>query len=218
MLTAGQVSAIVDQTVEQCTELFKSQGWASITWKADVKKAFSGRRNRSWGGRRNGSPFISLALIRYVGRSSEQSFIEYKSFQQDPEIGNVLDNTVNAIRALVIHEMCHAIQYTGSDKMAASAGIKSLGWTGDAVGHGQLWKTLYRITRNALLNKDVKVVEVSEIKEVEVARTHTMSRPNALYLIRSRKAAGVANKDIIAELVNRHGYKKTTATTYVYSV
>lgn len=211
-MQSREIQALVNATVKECTKLFKDNGWADRSWGVDVRMSFSSHRNRSWGGMRRGRPFISLALLRYVGRVNAD-FIEYKSFNRDREIGSVMGDTTTAIRALVMHEMCHAIQYTGTNQMAASVGATGFG---DRSGHGNLWKNLYRATRNALLGQPAKI-EPTYIT-TPVVTTNTIQRGEALRLIRRWITAGVTKRNIINCLVCDYGFKKTTATTYTYSI
>ena len=217
-MQARDIQALVMQTVKECTTLFKDKGWAPASWNARIKIDFGARRNRSWGGVRRGVPFISLALSRFVG-TDVADFQEYRSFAHDREIGSIKGNTINAVRALVIHEMCHAIQYSGTNQMASSVGATGFG---DRAGHGLLWKNLYRIARNTLMGKPVtidttNVAPVKTVKVEEPAR-NTIKRSEALQLIASWKRRGYANTDIIFKLIVEYGFKKTTATTYTYSV
>lgn len=58
-----------------------------------VRLDFSPRRRCSWGGRRDGENFISLALYNHYDnklRNFPASFKEYASFAYDPIIGSVL--------------------------------------------------------------------------------------------------------------------------------
>lgn len=218
-MQANQIQAIINEAVEDCTKHFKARGWASDNWKCDVRVDFSNSRNRSWGGQRRGRPFISLAVGHYVGRDNAD-FIEYKSFRADSQIGSVKGNTARAIKALVIHEMCHAIQFSGTDRMSASFGVDK--YSKDSRGHGYLWKSLYRISRSALLNSSTVNVPAPIAQSVQspIAQPAgaTMKRSDALEWIRESKRRGHSNKTIINTLVVVHNFKKTTATTYTYSV
>lgn len=215
-----EITALVNSTVKECREFFIKQGWATSSWNAKTKLSFSSARARSWGGMRRGQPFISLALRHFLN-TTDATFREYQSFQHDPQIGTVAGNTAKAIKALVIHEMSHAIQYSGTNEMAASVGASAF----DSRGHGLLWKGLYRTTRNALLNgietvivpQDEIVLSNAPIK-LGAPRQNTMKRADALAWIREAKARGQSNRTIINTLVMVHRFKKTTATTYTYSV
>lgn len=218
-MTPRDITNLVHATVKECTNLFKANGWASSSWSVKVVASFSTHRNRSWGGTRRGNPFISLSLNKYVG-TALANFVEYKSFARDPEIGSVMSNTVNAIRALVAHEMCHAIQFSGTSGMAASVGA-----LGDCRGHGMLWKSLYRIARKAIVNGNTKTVNELTSNVVQLVKsspvqpaTNTVKRAEALRLIATWKHYGYTRSSIIAKLVTEYGFKKTTATTYTYTI
>lgn len=213
-----QIATLVHNTVHECNEFFVTQGWATKGWTPMVRISFSQHRNRSWGGRRHGRPFISLALRRFVGQD-KADFNEYPSFRHDSEIGSVQGNTIKAIKALVVHEMCHAIQYSAPAQAFATGGIV----TNDVKGHGTLWKTAYRLARNALVNHDNHTLPVTtkapvQAKAVKAEATNTMKRQEALEWIRNLKSAGVTNRTIIEMLVDKYSFKRTTATTYTYSV
>lgn len=213
-----QIEATVNETIKECKQFFVAQGWATNQWNPVVRLSFSEHRNRSWGGRRNGRPFVSLALKRFVGKQ-DADFIEYPSFARDADIGTVHGNTIKAVKALVVHEMCHAIQHTTPNAIFANAGIT----TRDTRGHGNLWKSVYRLSRKALVNQlqssaPKQVVQPIQLNVTKTEPTHTMKRQDALAWIRRLKAIGASNRDIIHMLVTSHGFKKTTATTYTYSV
>ena len=212
-MTPDQISSLVLSTAEQCRQFFVDRGWVSPTWKPQVKISFSLKRKRSWGGSRYGVPFVSLALNRFVGRD-RASLYEYRSFAADPVIGSVLNDTERAVRALVMHEMCHAVQYSGGPEVRRQMAAQSAADVNSHVGHGAVWKNLYRATRSELMDK----TPTPTVELTAIATSHTLTRQQALRLIASRKADQIPNKQIIAELVNRYGYKKSTATTYVYSV
>lgn len=216
-----EIEAVVDQTVAECKAFFLKNGWVDSKWTVDVKTSFSGRRNRSWGGMKRGRSFISLALSGYMINSATKTFPEYRSFAHDKEIGTYVGSVANCLRALIIHEMCHAIQFTGS---AASA-FKMKGE--DTRGHGALWKTLYRQTRNTLLNyrneANIPVVKTATpkakpVKKIVDRQQNAMGRQEALMYIRSMINRGFTKSEVINLLVTKFDYKKTTATTYVYSV
>jgi hypothetical protein len=211
-----EIKALVRSTVKECRQFFREQGWCSSTWDVKVTTSFAGRRNRSWGGARRGVPFISLALSRYVS-TTDSAFHEYRSFRYDKDIGTIVGNTTKAIKALVVHEMSHALQFSGSkDLIAASVGtdIKKNG----VGGHGEFWKGIYRAARKALVNDDtVQILSKPVVVPGTLAR-NTMKRAEALQWISDRKRHGWTNQEIIHHMVVRLAFKRTTATTYTYSV
>lgn len=205
---------LVKDTVKECREFFRQQGWCSAIWDVKVEMSFSGRRKSSYGGVRRGIPFISLVLHPYVNKHYA-NFYEYRSFQYDKEIGNIEGNTEKAVRALVVHEMSHALQYSGAkDVIAASMNISS---EVSVRGHGVFWKSIYRAARNALVN-DETTRSIKKPAKVVTTPTHTMKRSAALSMIARLKRQDWSNKEIIYFLVTHHFFKKTTATTYTYSV
>jgi hypothetical protein len=216
-MKAQELNEIVKQAVAECTDFFKAQGWVPDDWCIRVTTDFSPRRNRSWGGTRHRVPFISLALHRFTG-TNVASFHEYRSFQHDPEIGSVNNNTINAVRATVAHEACHAVQHSCTTHASAAIGEY------DSSGHGAMWKEMYRRTRRALglVRPTTGMTEVKRVKRVIATPTQNntsmIKRPEAMRIIASLKHTGHSNRTIIDVLVNQHGLKKTTATTYTYSV
>lgn len=209
-----EIRALVKDTVKECREFFRQQGWCSAIWDVKVQMSFSGRRKASYGGVRRGSPFISLVLHPYVNKHNA-NFYEYRSFQHDDEIGNIEGNTQKAVRALVVHEMSHALQYSGAkDVIAASMNISS---EVSVRGHGVFWKSIYRAARNALVNDDTTKA-IKKPAKIVSAPAHTMKRSAALAFIRDLKNQRWTNREIISCLVRHHYFKKTTATTYTYSV
>lgn len=209
------IAAAVTCAVKQCKNLFIERRWVNSDWNPKVVTSFSRRRARSWGGKRNGIPFISLSLHHFINKTTA-TMHEYKSFERDPEIGTISGPTEQVIRALVAHEMCHAAQFSG---VAANA-AKIAGNYKDLRGHGRVWKNMYRETRRALVNgNNVPVVSAPEEKEIVSEPPQNMiKRKEALRLIASWRHAGHPNAVIISRLVIQYGFKKSTATTYTYSV
>ena len=197
-MNQSEITDLIEETVESCTQFFKSKNWVRDDWECNIRYSFSPRRKTSWGGLSSKhEPRISLYLFKYLN-TKKATFREYKAFSADPEIGTVYKNTEAAIRALVIHEMSHAVQQSSCRKRL---GIKNDG------PHGERWKMIYRETRNHLLNPYMK-------KYVGP----TIDKALALELIAERKIMDWTNRAIILELVNEFGYKENSAKTYVYSV
>lgn len=120
-----------------------------------VRLDFSPRRRCSWGGRRDGENFISLALYNHYDnklRNFPASFKEYASFASDPIIGSVLyvDWKV-ALLALITHELSHAIQFSAiGENMIAANGLTQ---SEQAKPHGIIWKKIYRDLRIKFVNQ-----------------------------------------------------------------
>lgn len=91
-----------------------------------VKKSYSETRKRSWGGMRDGVPFISLALYNHVPMKDEPDawcpffdrqvamyrFMEYSNLRHTPYMTTVWSKDWRIpLRALIMHEMAHAIQW-----------------------------------------------------------------------------------------------------------
>ena len=70
---------------------------------------------------------------------------EYKSIAADPEIGaTVFDDYDGKIAMTLAHELAHAIDYAAS-------------------GHGEPWKKLYRVLRNAYVNNGAYKTKTAEV-------------------------------------------------------
>ena len=118
-----------------------------------VKMDFSSRRNRSWGGRRNGKNFISLCLKNYLTMSeigTKMNFVEYASFNDDIIIGGIYyTHWKKALSALIAHELAHAAQFSDvGGTIAAGNNYDSK----DSRGHGIVWKKIYMGLRRNFVN------------------------------------------------------------------
>lgn len=191
----------------------KQQGWVDADWTCGLKIDPSRRRVRSWGGQRNGKPFISLAINSHLtGRLTE-----YDSFKTDSDIGSVTGSVEKALAALTMHELAHAIQYSGDTTAIAGNSVEA---SNDRHGHGALWRKIYRELRVLFVN-NVQWAPYSDQLSAEihsVAQTVTFSRKQdaqriALYWFRKGHRA----PDIIKRLVKLN-VKKTTAAAYVYEI
>lgn len=228
----SEIRAIVAETVATSIKFFIERGWVDKGWSPDVKLNFTPRGRRSWGGvkwdRRSGSviPFVKLSLGHLVNVPNGWH-VEYRSFANDTDIGTVKGDSIKAIRALVVHEMCHAVQYSGKVRAEGSA----MRGRSDQNGHGALWKNLYRECRRNLVNDfGTFVYKVPSVtpevtvknKETKVKaaprknQKNVLSRDEAYARIRDWFACGMTRKQIIDRFVQVYGYKKGTATTYSY--
>lgn len=119
-----------------------------------IRLDFSPRRTRSWGGRRNGVNFMSLALHRYAEAQKNHkaiSFNEYSSFAYDKVIGSIfLVNWKHALAGLIAHELAHAVQFSDIQNTVAAAA--NLGQGEGRIAHGLVWKNIYRTLRETYVN------------------------------------------------------------------
>lgn len=118
-----------------------------------VKMDFSSRRNRSWGGRRNGKNFISLSLKHYLTANEndlKMDFNEYSSFNGHGIIGGIFNKPWrNALLGLIAHELSHAAQFSDvGGTIAAGNNYDSK----DSRGHGIVWKKIYMGLRLNFVN------------------------------------------------------------------
>ena len=113
-----------------------------------VKFDWSPRRRRSYGGLYKidnvWQPGISIAMTNYT-RSQDNIYrwYEYKSFDESPVIGGFYsDNLADRVRAVIAHEMAHAIQHwhQWSCKLPKTK------------PHGDEFKYYYQILREEFVN------------------------------------------------------------------
>ncbi len=215
-LTQFEIIEIMNGQVRETTEFFVKEGWVPEGWVPLVRIDFLKYRTTSWGGRKGWS-FVSLEEHGFL-KDEVNSFIEYKRFQKDPEIGNVVDDKVRAIRTMVIHEMAHAAQYATND-IGKKLGIPM---ESQRKGHKLLWQTIYRLTRRALVNPKETPQIVAVAKRVSKKALKPFVSPKAPLKRREayREIARLAYRgrnrvEIIDHLNEVHGMKKTTAAVYV---
>lgn len=121
------------------------------------------RAARSYGGRKNGAPYVSLNLGYYIKdmtRTGLGDWHEYKHIDHDAEIGGFKGaHWCDKIAALVIHEVAHQVQFCAkADVIAASVKRhegKALGRVkGDGAGdgHGEDWQAIYRDMRPLVIS------------------------------------------------------------------
>lgn len=231
-MDCAQIEQLVKTTVTDCTEFFIERGWVNKDWVCRVEildtKSY---RTPSRGGIVNGRPMIQLNLRPYINMKYG-TLNEYASFARHPDIGTVDGSARQAVMALVMHELSHALQYSflifnrykqnmflkrhygtighnaieqfGTEKLASSAR-----------GHGALWKHIYKTLRDQFLNSEFNMPNVNTPKRPQT--NITPSRADALKIIRDYLARDVKRSVIINKLVVEYGMKKTTASTYTYS-
>jgi len=129
----------VETTAHQCVDILVAENLVKrpktfkrllvIKIKA-VKRGWGGLTRRTSRGKRN--PRITIPK-RFA--SATGLFPEYKSFQNDHQIGSFnSNNTRHHIAAIVVHEVAHAADH----------------WSGDFSSHGSEWRGRYRILRKEL--------------------------------------------------------------------
>lgn len=221
-----EIVSIVNDQVKETVEFWAREGWVSEEWIPSVRIDFLIYRSRSRGGRGGyGKDFISLETSRYLD-GTLTGFKEYKRFEKDPEIGDVVDDRPRAIRTMVIHELCHALQYSKfSRAVAKMIGVED---PTQKKGHKLLWQTMYRLTRRALVNpqdtpqidataKKDKKVEV-EPHNVYASLKAPLKRKEAYEEIKKLLVIGYTRKQARAYLTVVHGMNQSTATVYVSQV
>lgn len=224
--TQHEIVTIVNDQVRETVEFFIKQGWVDEDWIPSVRIDFLVYRSRSRGGRGGyGKDFISLETSRFLNPELT-SFKEYKRFENDPEIGDVVDDRERAIRTMVAHELGHALQFSRkySARVAKMLGIEE---PSQAKGHKLLWQTIYRLTRRALLNpKDTPQFDFAAPQAKAEAEPHNvykslkapLKRKAAYEEIKKLLKAGNTRKMVVAYLTVIHGMNKSTATVYTSQV
>lgn len=203
---------LINKVCKEAIAYAREQGWVDSKWTCDVKIDTSPRRTRSWGGQRGLRPFISLAIRPHMNGT----LVEYSSFKNDPEIGTVTGSVEKALAALTVHEIAHAMQYTGNKNAMAGNSVEA---KRDTHGHGALWRKIYRALRNNIVNnKEWAPVEKTTTNDVQLVLTSSApSRAEARRLAYNMFKQGSTAGEIIRHLVAK-SMKKTTASTYVYEV
>lgn len=113
----------------------------SVTW--------SSARRFSYGGYREGSPFVSLSLkdVRELG---VLKFIEYKSLQKSTVIGSFRGPWPVYLAGLVAHELAHAVQFT--QQYQPGMQLNGLSEKSLLKTHGTGWQEIYRHLRQSWVN------------------------------------------------------------------
>ncbi len=213
--TQHEIVVLHNDQVRETVKFWVSEGWVDEDWIPSVRIDFLVYRSRSRGGRGSyGKDFISMETSRFLNEAVD-SFEEYPRFAQDPEIGSVFGDRERAIRTRVIHEMCHALQYSKYRRKVA----EKLGITKGFNGHKEFWRAIYRLTRRALVNpKDTPQFNPGVKPKVEKPHTSPLpplKRAEATEVIAKMFSEGKTAKEIIEFLTTQHGMKKSTAAVYV---
>lgn len=123
-------------------------------WKPTVKMDWSQNRTRSRGGVGGsglyGEGAISLAMLRHTPESGAGpgTFAEYAHIARRKDIGTLeASDWRQSVRALVAHEIAHAVQRT-TEKHARRQGRM----VSRSKPHGAEWQAIYRLLRTACVN------------------------------------------------------------------
>lgn len=217
--TQHEIVSTVNDQVKQTVEFFVSEGWVPEDWIPSVRIDFLLYRNRSrgGGGGRYDRTFVSLETSRFLDVKHDW-FKEYTRFEKDPEIGSIFGDRILSIRCMVVHEVCHALQYSEhAFKVGKMIGVTAFK---HYKGHKLFWQTIYRLTRRALINpKDTLQIDPKASK-AKVEKPYTSPLPplkrKAAYMEIGRQACrGLNRQEIIDHLVGQHGMNKSTAAVYV---
>lgn len=133
------------EALDECLAVVRERWPALGDFPLKVKLSFARSRTRSWGGWRDGKPFVSLCLDWLLEMPLRREFREYASFADDPEIGSFWGNWRECLRALVAHEVAHAVCGALARTEQAAA------WPDLRTAHGNGWREVYRILRAELL-------------------------------------------------------------------
>lgn len=110
-----------------------------------VKISTEPGRRSSWGGWRNGAPFISLSLntISLARSGNVYTFHEYPSVANKPGIHSLHNCTWQQyVACLVAHEIAHAYAHAFHRYVPGAKSIED--------AHGPNWQALYRAFRSWL--------------------------------------------------------------------
>lgn len=135
--------------IETFIQTWHHKGCSSFQM-GEVKFDFSKNRVRSRGGIAtfNGvwMPFISIAMHNYTQPTNVYRFYEYKSYDEDKVIGGFYsDNIEHRLKAVLCHEMAHAIQFWRK-YYCNLQNVKP---------HGEEFKTYYAALRQVFLNNEL---------------------------------------------------------------
>jgi hypothetical protein len=126
-------------------------------WKAlEIRLDYSHYRTNSRGGCFNKKPSISIAPQLHPIDAKNVTFKEYASFADSPSIGSFTSNAEWNFKALVLHELAHAIQYWARShkEYLADTRINKAGLTFNGLKppHGQCFQEIYRTLRLTFIN------------------------------------------------------------------
>lgn len=113
------------------------------------------KRSTSRGGMYRNGPGINLALAGETPRKFPATYTEYVSFTEDSVIGGFTydeKHPLLGLKALVCHEVAHAVM-----------AYKNL----SATGHGNEWKSIYRVLRNLFVNQYLDNIKLQEIEPLD---------------------------------------------------
>lgn len=170
-----KVKDILELKIEYVTEIANSiinkmvnfieleyfNGYCNFNLKSNLNYYQTDYRYRSMGGRKfDGTPFISIVITQYVGRTINEIFEEspvfdwpeYKSFSKSPIIGSLLGVSMEkAISANIAHEISHAVQYFNNFNFYVIKKFKLM--DSKNTPHGKFWKLLYGGLREEFVNR-----------------------------------------------------------------
>lgn len=144
----------------------------------------SNSRYRAYGGVRPGRtghpvPYIAMGKAYQSIHSCDHpgKFREYRRIQHDPEIGSYEGKGFECTRALVCHEVAHAITYWNWN-LRFTERLPDQSLRARPKPHGNEWRALYRALRRffGLVSKDQTEVEAPK-------RVAVMSAPASLNLV-----------------------------------
>lgn len=211
-----EVVSTINDGVKEIVEFFINEGWVPEDYIPSVRIDFLLYRRRSRGGRSSyDRSFVSLETSRFLDPNWD-FFSEYKRFENDPEIGTVTGDRIRAIKTMVAHELCHAVQFGPYARRAA----QKIGFTdrSQMKGHKMFWQTLYRLTRRALLNpSDTPQINPGEKKEMKyTSPLPPLKRKDAIKEIqRLANDEGMSRDKILLELMVMRGMKRSTCQVYI---
>ena len=149
--------------IESFIQTWPHKGCSSFQM-GEVKLDFSKSRTTSKGGvvKFDGvwMPFINVAMHNYTQATNVYRFYEYKSYDEDKIIGGFYsDNIEHRIKAVLCHEMAHAIQFWH----------KYYNNIQNVKPHGEEFKTYYAALRQVFLNAELpnQIVMGSRYRELK---------------------------------------------------
>ena len=121
------------------------------------------RGTRSWGGRRNRRPAMSIkpAYLDNDKGTGGYHYNEYKAIRRSNVIGEFVSRSFsNSLLALVAHEYAHLIQYNATRNAAIKHNVPE---TSFRIPHGRGWQAVYEQLR-VNLNLTTRNPEILEVK------------------------------------------------------
>ncbi|WP_415913058.1 hypothetical protein [Neptuniibacter sp. QD37_11] len=160
------VEAEIKSLVDQAIKVAKGKGCpmrlqSSVQNDLQLKISWSEGRSSSWGGTRNGKPYISLAVADIKLGKTQYTFNEYSHIAQLKEIGSCKGSREVYLASLIAHELAHVAQHYS--KITKDYGdFTEMDAQGKAsicmpkilkVSHGSGWQEIYRYLRFNWVNK-----------------------------------------------------------------